>query len=92
MPFYDYKCEACDHIFERISKIKDHKKPEKNPCPNCKEKRVKQVILTIPGMAIDTEFQVTNKAKGGFKDAMQKALGGMKGTKAERFWKNRYGL
>jgi predicted nucleic acid-binding Zn ribbon protein len=29
MPFYDYKCEACEHLFEEMLKIKDHKKPEK---------------------------------------------------------------
>jgi len=92
MPFYDYKCDACGHIFEEMLKIKDHKKPEKKPCPNCKEKKVKQIILTVPGVAIDTEFRVTNKAKGGFRDVMQRAIGGMKGTKAERFWKNRYDL
>ena len=92
MPFYDYKCEACGHIFEEMLKIKDHKKPEKKPCPNCKEKKVKQIILSAPNFAVDTDMRVTNKAKGGFKDVMQKSLSGIKGTKAERYWKNRYGL
>ena len=45
MPFYDYKCEKCEHTWEEMLKIKDHKKPEKKPCPKCGEKKVKQIIL-----------------------------------------------
>jgi hypothetical protein len=92
MPFYDYRCEKCEHTWEEMLKIKDHKKPEKKPCPKCGEKSVKQIILSVPGFAVDTSMQVTNKATGGFKDVMQKTLSGLKGTKAERYWKNRYGI
>lgn len=92
MPFYDYKCDKCEHLWEEMLKIKDHKKPEKKPCPNCGQKAVKQIILNAPSCAVDTEMRVTNRARGGFRDAMQKSLSGIKGTKAERYWKNRYGL
>ena len=92
MPNYSYICENCDHIFEETHLMKDHDLPMKKPCPKCGEKKVKQIILSVPGFAIDTAMRVTNKATGGFKDAMQKTLSGIKGTKAERYWKNRYGI
>ena len=92
MPFYDYKCNSCENIWEEFQSIKNNKKPEKKPCPNCGKKEVKQIILQAPNCAVDTEMRITNKAKGGFKDVMQKTLAPLKGTKAEKFWKNRYGI
>jgi putative FmdB family regulatory protein len=32
MPFYDYKCTACDHIFEEFQDINDNSLVE---CPKC---------------------------------------------------------
>jgi|APGre2960657505_1045072.scaffolds.fasta_scaffold73234_1 putative FmdB family regulatory protein len=92
MPNYEYLCHACHHTFEEFFKIDDRKKPEKRKCPACGEKKVKQECLTAPGMAMDPSMDVTRKASGGFKDVMEKTLKGIKGTQAERYWKNRYGL
>ena len=45
-------------------------------------------------MAIDKNHRVDGDAKGGFRDVMQKIISNpsIKGTKAERYYKNRYGL
>lgn len=37
MPFYDYKCNNCDHTFEQRLRMDDRKIPELSPCPNCKQ-------------------------------------------------------
>ena len=94
MPNYEYLCHGCGFTFEEFFKIDDRKIPEKKPCPKCKKKKIKQECLTAPAMAMDPNMRVDNKASGGFKDVMNKALGGMgmKGTKAEKYWRTRYGM
>jgi putative FmdB family regulatory protein len=94
MPNYEYLCHGCGHTFEEFFKMDDRKKPEKKPCPQCKQKKVKQECLTAPSVAMDTNMRVDGPAKGGFKDVMNKVIGGpsMKGTKAAKMMKDRYGL
>lgn len=94
MPNYEYLCHGCGHTFEEFFKIDDRKKPEKKPCPQCKKKKVKQECLTAPNTAMDTNMRVDNKATGGFRDVMHKVIGGpsLKGTKAAKMMKERYGL
>jgi hypothetical protein len=43
---------------------------------------------------MDTNMRVDGPAKGGFKDVMNKVIGGpsIKGTKAAKMMKDRYGL
>jgi len=92
MPNYEYLCHACNYTFEEFFKMDDRKKPEKKPCPQCGKKKVKQECLTPPNMCMDPNMNVGTKATGGFKDVLSKALGGMKGTKAEKYWKTKYGM
>jgi len=92
MPNYEYLCHGCGYTFEEFYRIDDRKKPEKKPCPKCGIKKIKQECLTAPATAMDPNMHVDNKATGGFKDVMQKTLGGIRGTKAEKYWKTRYGL
>ncbi|HNX91026.1 MAG TPA: zinc ribbon domain-containing protein [Candidatus Omnitrophota bacterium] len=46
MPTYEYKCEKCDHVFEKFQKMTDEPVKE---CPKCKSP-VKKVIN--PGAGI----------------------------------------
>ncbi|HZW17912.1 MAG TPA: zinc ribbon domain-containing protein [Luteimonas sp.] len=32
MPIYAYRCEACDHVFDRLQKMSD---PDPDTCPAC---------------------------------------------------------
>lgn len=32
MPIYAYRCEACDHAFDRLQKLSD---PDPDVCPSC---------------------------------------------------------
>ena len=44
MPYYDYKCNSCDHEFEKEMKIRDRKVPTEEPCPECSEREVFQSL------------------------------------------------
>lgn len=94
MPTYEYKCFACEHTFEQFTTISERKAPTKKACPHCGLKKVSQVVLSLPGMAIDTSHRIDGKATGQFKDIMQKVsqAPGIKGSARERAMKNRYGI
>lgn len=95
MPFYDYKCEKCEHTFEEMLKINQRSKPEKAPCPACGEKKcVKQIITGIAGMKMDANMAIDGNAKGAFRDVMQRVTQApvIKGSKREQYYKTRWGL
>ncbi|MGH0034871.1 MAG: FmdB family zinc ribbon protein [Myxococcota bacterium] len=41
MPIYEYRCDKCEHEFEREQRISDD--PVKT-CPKCRSRRVKRLI------------------------------------------------
>lgn len=47
MPTYEYKCNACDHVFERFQKISD--RPVRT-CPECGKRRVRRLISSGGGL------------------------------------------
>lgn len=47
MPTYEYKCSACDHVFERFQKISD--RPVRT-CPECGKRRVRRLISSGGGV------------------------------------------
>jgi len=95
MPFYDYKCEKCDHSFEELLKIDERSKPTRRKCPECGEKGcIKQVITGIGGVGVDGNMRIDGNATGAFRDVMQKVTEspGIKGSKREQYYKTRWGL
>ena len=71
MPTYDYKCNACEKIWEEFSLINDRDKPTENPCPECGEEEVNREVSGY-GICIDTNV-TPNKATGGqWNELMQK--------------------
>jgi putative FmdB family regulatory protein len=95
MPFYDYKCEKCDHLFEEMLKVADRKKPERKKCPGCGASGcVKQHISGGTGMAIDTNHRVDGNATGAFKDVMERVIqsDGIRGSKREKYYRTRWGM
>lgn len=63
MPIYEYKCNACDHRFEKLRKMSDE--PLKD-CPECEQPEVTKLVsaagfkLTGTGW-YETDFK--NKSK-----------------------------
>ena len=41
MPFYEYRCDACDHEFEALQKINDE--PLRH-CPSCEEPDLRKLV------------------------------------------------
>lgn len=65
MPTYNYKCIACEHIFESFQMMADDMLPTKRPCPECGKKEVtKSWAGVTPGIGVDTTL-TPNKATGG---------------------------
>ena len=93
MPTYEYKCSSCEYVFEDFLPIAKRTKPTKAPCPSCGEKKVKQAFITLPNIGVDMGVDI-HKAKGGFKDAMQRVCSapGIKGSRREKELKDRYNL
>lgn len=48
---YDYRCEKCEHTFERILKVDDMMIPTTEPCPNCGESG--SIVKTITAANIN---------------------------------------
>ena len=59
MPLYEYKCEACDHRFEKIVKFSD---PPLEACPKCGGKVEK--LLSSPAFQFKgSGWYITDYAK-----------------------------
>lgn len=41
MPFYDFRCQGCDHKFEVLQKIGD---PLPAGCPACEDGRIEKLV------------------------------------------------
>lgn len=44
MPYYDFRCEACDEAFEIHASIKEKENGLEPVCPNCGSKKTRQMI------------------------------------------------
>ena len=71
MPTYDYKCNACEKLWEEFSHINNRDMPTEKPCPECGKK---EVIREISGYGICVDTNITpNKVTGGaWNELMQK--------------------
>ena len=53
---YEYKCDACGEVFERILKMSDSDVPKSEPCPNCGEVgQIDRHYSTVPGLNYSAE-------------------------------------
>jgi putative FmdB family regulatory protein len=47
MPLYDYRCENCEVVFERLLKLCEMEIPLSQPCPQCgSEQSISQELTT----------------------------------------------
>jgi putative FmdB family regulatory protein len=69
MPIYEYRCEACNHAFERLQSFRDE---SVSICPVCGEARCRRLI-SAPGIVF--------KGSGWYiKDSRQAGRGGERGA------------
>ena len=78
MPTYDYRCNACEHIFESVQMMADDMKPTKEPCPECGEKEViKSWAGTTPGIGVDMTLTPDKKTGGDWSEMMGRIKTGL---------------
>jgi putative FmdB family regulatory protein len=69
MPLYEYRCDACGHVFERIQKFSD---PPVEVCPGCGEPKV-QKLLSSPAIQFKgSGWYITDYARKGGSEAAAK--------------------
>ena len=44
MPIYEYQCEACGHVFEKLQKISD---AALTKCPDCDAEALKKLVSAV---------------------------------------------
>ena len=79
MPTYDYKCEKCDHTFEKSLKIADRGVPTESPCEEQLHRaasicggEVKQIIVKASSFAYDNiRTKHSKKEPGWFSDKIK---------------------
>ena len=65
MPIYEFKCSACDHVFERLQKLSDS---DPTDCPECGAAQVRRQ-LTAPAFRLagsgwyETDFKKDSDKK-----------------------------
>lgn len=73
MPTYEYKCEACDHAFERFQSITAA--PIKK-CPECGKNKVRRLLGTGAGLIFKGNgFYITDYRDSSYKEAAKKDSG-----------------
>ena len=63
MPIYEYRCQQCDHEFEKIQKMSD---APLSDCPSCGQASLKKLISAAAfrlkgGGWYETDFKSSNK-------------------------------
>jgi putative FmdB family regulatory protein len=62
MPLYEYRCNACGHLFEKIQKFSD---PPVEVCPNCGERTVEKLLSSPAIQFKGTGWYITDYARKG---------------------------
>jgi putative FmdB family regulatory protein len=73
MPFYDYRCSECEHIFNEMLKIAEMEKPISEPCPNCKKEGcIKRFFGTDSATPLHSGIGLgNNRVPDGFKEVLK---------------------
>lgn len=74
MPTYEYKCEACEHTFERFQSMTA---PPTKKCPECGKNKVRRLLGTGAGLIFKgSGFYITDYRDSSYKESARKDSGG----------------
>jgi len=82
MPIYEFQCDRCRHVFERLQKLSD---PDPDICPECGEQAIRR-RLTAPAFRLsgsgwyETDFKKDGDAK---RNLTEKSDGGGAESKSQ---------
>ena len=70
---YTYKCEKCDHVYDRSLPMADRDAPLSQPCVNCAEHSfVKRIIVFAPSITSESAMTLQQRAGSGWNDVLTK--------------------
>jgi hypothetical protein len=73
MPNYAFKCEKCEHTFDEMLNLSDRDVPTKNPCPQCKKKKVvRDWQASTPSLAMDATLNPQKVVGSQFKEVIDR--------------------
>lgn len=81
MPLYDYRCAACDHVFEKTVKMSEYQ--DKQECPECKELAERTVGGYAPSIGDPVRLGI-KKPSEGFRDLLRNIADKTPGGKGMR--------
>jgi len=71
MPQYGYKCNDCEHVFDRTLKIADRNAPIEQPCPVCDKSGSIIKTLDAPKTVGGVGTNIQAKTSDGFRDVLR---------------------
>ena len=80
MPTYVYECNKCKHQFTDLLKVDERHLPLENPCPNCKEEKCIESVMTAPATISPFALDGLKKPRSDFKERMSQIKQGLHGT------------
>lgn len=60
MPTYTYRCENCNHTFEKFLSIARMDEPTEDDCPECSQKHIQRIISS------ETSIRFMDPVRAGF--------------------------
>ena len=63
MPIYEYECDTCHNVFERLVFVEDDKDIE---CPKCHETKTRKLLSPVSFMNSAGVGSCTSNSSGGF--------------------------
>lgn len=62
MPIYEYKCDRCDHCFEKLV----FSEGEPVTCPECSSKKARKLMSCVSPMGAGGDQTCGSRPSGGF--------------------------
>jgi putative FmdB family regulatory protein len=51
MPIFEYQCQSCQHIFEKV--LLSRNRDEAPPCPSCQAMQTRQLVSRFSSVSAD---------------------------------------
>ena len=77
MPTYDYRCNACEHVFEAFHLMTEDDPPSKEPCPECGKRKVTKAVSMPAGIGSDATLTADKKTGGDWSEMMGRIKKGL---------------
>jgi len=74
MPTYSFHCSSCEYSFDKILRMDDRKNPESEPCPECGNLNVKNIIGSPK--IVSSVGSILSKTDNGWNDVLKRIKSG----------------